>query len=311
MNHQSPSKRQRPTNSQSQEHQSEPNLSSSNPYEILGLSPCATQQQIKISYRKLALQYHPDKLSPDASREEREGAHEKFTKIGHAYEILGDEVRRGEFDAEVRREEGRSQRQQRSHRDVFGGMGFGDSMFDDPFFSSFGGMCRSRTHRSAFDQFHFMDPFELFNQFFSDEMDHMQERQRSNRSRSSERMDPFFGEPFSGFGGSMMARQFDMMNSMMSQMHDNHFGEQMISSGGFRFSSSSSGGGQSVSTSTRTTIVNGVRTTVTERTVRHPDGMVERHVETTEGNARHALPSSNGNGARPALRYGDERRRRR
>jgi hypothetical protein len=103
-------------------------------------------------------------------------------------------------------------------------------MFDDPFFSSFGSMCNG-LHHSAFDnQFHFMGPFELFNQFFSDEMDHMQGRkQRSNRSRSNDRMDPFFGSDpfFSGFGGSMMSRQFDMMNlmnSMMSQMQSGSFG---------------------------------------------------------------------------------------
>mmetsp|Transcript_35984 Transcript_35984/g.78179 ORF Transcript_35984/g.78179 Transcript_35984/m.78179 type:complete len:107 (+) Transcript_35984:906-1226(+) len=39
------------------------------------------------------------------------------------------------------------------------------------------------------------------------------------------------------------------------------------------------GSGQSVSTSTTTRIVNGVQETVTERTVVHPDGRVDRHVQ--------------------------------
>mmetsp|Transcript_6030 Transcript_6030/g.12612 ORF Transcript_6030/g.12612 Transcript_6030/m.12612 type:complete len:83 (+) Transcript_6030:615-863(+) len=73
------------------------------------------------------------------------------------------------------------------------------------------------------------------------------------------------------------------------------------------------GGGQSISTSTRTTIVNGVRTTVTERTVVHPDGRVERHVETNGANGRNSndnsgrLPTAN----YPSLGYEEHRGRRR
>ena len=77
-----------------------------------------------------------------------------------------------------------------------------------------------------------------------------------------------------------------MMNSMHSNIHDSIHNQQLMGGGGGMsssfFSSSSSshhggGRGQSVSTSTRTTIVNGVRQTVTERTITHPDGRVERH----------------------------------
>ena len=60
-----------------------------NYYEILGVSKDAKQDEIKKVYRKLAIQYHPDR-NP-------EGA-EKFKEIARAYETLGDENRRREYD---------------------------------------------------------------------------------------------------------------------------------------------------------------------------------------------------------------------
>ena len=90
----------------------------------------------------------------------------------------------------------------------------------------------------------------------------------------------------------MMSGHGNLMNSMMSQMQsgsmfggfDEQQQQQLMRSGGngggsssYNFMSSSSsssnrGGVQSVSTSTRTSIVNGVRKTIKERTVVHPDG---------------------------------------
>jgi curved DNA-binding protein CbpA len=283
------------------------NLTSSNPYEILGLHPTATAQQIKVSYRKLALQHHPDRLSPHASRQEKEEAHESFTKIGHAFEILGDENRRREFDAQ-------QQRQQRQHNR----RGFDrSSLFSrhDSFFA----------RQSAFmdEQFHFMDPFDLFNRFFSEEGNSNRNANgHSSRVRSAFfDDDPFFNsDPFSGFGrSSIMSRHFGMMNEMnsMMQSHRSMFDNRMLGENS-HYSSSSLGRGnsQSVSTCMRTTIVNGVRTTVTERTVVHPDGRVERHVETSSGGQqqqqRHeALPSSSSSSSRQAIGYDDRRGRRR
>ncbi|KAL3806845.1 hypothetical protein ACHAXA_008233 [Cyclostephanos tholiformis] len=112
------------------------------------------------------------------------------------------------------------------------------------------------------------------------------------------------------------------MMSQMSQMHHRGMsqmqrGMSSTTGGGGNgglitssFGSSSSsfhgggGGGRSVSTSTRTTVINGVRKTVTERTVVHPDGRVERHVETT-GDDGHDRDYNVGRSLPPSSSYGD------
>jgi DnaJ family protein A protein 2 len=63
-------------------------------YEILGVESSATEGEIKKAYRKLALRYHPDKVSAD----EREASEHKFKEITEAYEILCDEDRRRDYD---------------------------------------------------------------------------------------------------------------------------------------------------------------------------------------------------------------------
>ncbi len=60
-------------------------------YDVLGISKDATKDQIKSAYRKLAMEYHPDRnKSPDAE--------EKFKEISEAYGVLSDDEKRQQYD---------------------------------------------------------------------------------------------------------------------------------------------------------------------------------------------------------------------
>lgn len=61
-------------------------------YSILGVSPNATQQQVKDSYYKLSLQYHPDRNKGSLE------AHQKFTDLTEAYSVLGQYELRKKYD---------------------------------------------------------------------------------------------------------------------------------------------------------------------------------------------------------------------
>ena len=62
-------------------------------YKILGVTKGAPDDSIKKAYRKLAMQYHPDR-----NQGKEEWANEKFKEINEAYAVLGDPKKRKQYD---------------------------------------------------------------------------------------------------------------------------------------------------------------------------------------------------------------------
>ena len=94
-------------------------------YEVLGVARDATQEQIKKSYRQLALKFHPDKNPGDKASEE------SFKEASEAYQVLSDAESRAKYD-------------RFGHAAFNGGAGFGDfgafaeDLFGDIFGAFFG-----------------------------------------------------------------------------------------------------------------------------------------------------------------------------
>lgn len=284
-------------------------------YEVLGVSKDATESEIKKAYRKLALKHHPDKQTSEDSRKK---ASESFAKISNAYEILSDPQQRREYD----------------HRDRFAGGnhngGRSSAAAAEHDFYSFGG------------GFHFHDPFEIFNRVFREEFGGRQgggndffDSPFGNRGNGGFGASPLpgmmmggmmggslFNDPFFGGGGHPMGmRQQQQQQSMFGGFGGDPFA-MMMNGGGMNMngntttssfsmsSSSTSGGfgGTSTSTSTTTRIVNGQRQTVRETVIRHPDGTVERKVE-TDGDPRQQRQPLTGESRLPQLTATAGRRR--
>ncbi len=124
-------------------------------YEILGVSKSASLDEVKKAYRKLALEYHPD-------RNKSKEADVKFKEVTKAYEVLSNEEKRKSYDQ-------------------FGHAAFDPSAGSGPFgqggpFGGFGqqsGQYGPFTYTYStngqgadFDFGGFSDPFEIFEQFF-------------------------------------------------------------------------------------------------------------------------------------------------
>lgn len=100
-----------------------------NYYEVLGVSENADVLEIRKKYRKLAMKYHPDRNSGD------ENATKKFREVTEAYEILGDEKKREEYDC--RRKNIQSQRKNKNKkRNVKNKFPQNDFTFGRDFFKS-------------------------------------------------------------------------------------------------------------------------------------------------------------------------------
>ena len=89
-------------------------------YEVLGVERTASAEEIKRSYRKLALKHHPDQNQGNKDAETR------FKEAAEAYAVLGDGQKRAQYD-------------QFGHR-AFDAGGFGGQRFEnmDEIFSAFG-----------------------------------------------------------------------------------------------------------------------------------------------------------------------------
>ena len=116
-------------------------------YKTLGVSKTATADELKKAYRKLAVQYHPDK---NKSKE----AEEKFKEINQAYEVVGNPQKRQQYDqfGAAAFENGG-----RGSGGPFGGAQGGQQ---GPFSYSYS------TNGQGADFGGFSDPFDIFEQFF-------------------------------------------------------------------------------------------------------------------------------------------------
>ncbi|MEY3059082.1 MAG: molecular chaperone DnaJ [Bacteroidota bacterium] len=108
-------------------------------YEILGVSKSASADEIKKAYRKVAMQFHPDRNPGDKEAEE------KFKEAAEAYEVLSDQDKRSQYDryghAGVNGRGGAGAHGM-NMEDIFSN--FGDIFGDDIFGSFFGGGGRQR-----------------------------------------------------------------------------------------------------------------------------------------------------------------------
>ena len=120
-------------------------------YKILGVSKTATDKEIKSAYRKLALEYHPD-------RNKTKEASEKFKEVTKAYEVLGDSQKRQTYD-----QYGAAAFEQGGFGGAggpFGGQGQGGQ------YGPFTYRYQTNGQAADFDFGGFQDPFDIFEQFF-------------------------------------------------------------------------------------------------------------------------------------------------
>ncbi|KAI6044182.1 hypothetical protein EDC04DRAFT_2599537 [Pisolithus marmoratus] len=207
-----------------------------NLYEVLGLSPHASQEQIRKAYRRKALETHPDRLPQNASAADKAASEEMFRRVNNAYEVLNDPTNRKLYDEHgVWPPPTPQANGQPSGWDSFNGPSSRSPFFSEPFFSD---PFFSRGRIDPFSSFGFgrtpfrgfTDPFVLFNSIFGD----------IHRAFSEDPLfnDPFdrpytggFPSPFSLVAGSPFGAPRGNMQSISSSSHG------MLSGGNGRWTS--------------------------------------------------------------------------
>jgi len=211
-----------------------------NYYDVLGLDQTCQLKEIKKAYRKLALQYHPDRVPAD----KKEASTVKFREVNEAYEVLSDESKRAEYD-----------------RALKFGVGGGGSPGGNNGNTGWG----MHNHHDAFSRMHqqrgyqHRDPFSQFNDLF--------------------RNDPFFSEAMKEMD-DLFAKTFQQQNTNAPRANAkksqgwggwllDRLGVEVTTSSTVRnadgtFSTSTYGRSQNTYTSksTRTIIENGRRITI-------------------------------------------------
>ena len=114
-------------------------------YEILEISRSADAAEIKKAYRKMALQFHPDRNQGDKEAEE------KFKAINEAYQVLSDEQKRSTYDRYGKSgldSQGFSHFSDMRYEDIMGDLG---SIFESVFGGGFssGGLAAADQNRAV------------------------------------------------------------------------------------------------------------------------------------------------------------------
>lgn len=133
-------------------------------YQILGVSKNASEAEIKAAYRKLALQWHPDRnKSPEATT--------KFKEINEAYEVLSNPQKRQAYD--------------QFGSEAFKSGGFsGQNPFQQGGFYQQGPFTYTYSTNGTFSGWDFggfSDPFEIFEQFFGGSFSSSETHKRQRR----------------------------------------------------------------------------------------------------------------------------------
>lgn len=121
------------------------------PYTTLGVTRTASPDDVKKAFRKLAKKFHPDQNKEPKAKE-------RFSEVNQAYEIVGDETKRGQFDRGEIDAEGKARFQGFESAGASRRPGFGGFDFQDAGEGSFGRGSRSQQGS--------MDPSELFADLF-------------------------------------------------------------------------------------------------------------------------------------------------